>query len=252
VVHASTSDGITRLRMESGKVQALDLELVTDLARALAGVREGGARAVVLTGTGSSFSAGVDLFRVVREGEPYIRRFLPALGRLLGDLLAFPIPLVTAINGHAVAGGGLIAWCGDVRLMAAGAGRIGVPELRVGVPFPAAAVEVLRLASGGRGLQPLAYVGGTMPPHEALGAELLDDVVEPDALEARAVGAAESLASIPRQSFALTKQAIRRPFVAALEGHGAAFDAQVLATWTAAETLDAVRGYLQRTFGRSA
>jgi enoyl-CoA hydratase len=252
VVHASTHDGIVRLRMESGKVQALDLELVADLSRALEGVPGGDTKAVVLTGTGSSFSAGVDLFRAVREGEPYIRRFLPALGRLLGDLLAFPLPLVTAINGHAVAGGALIAWCGDVRIMAAGAGRIGVPELRVGVPFPAAAVEVLRLASGGRGLQQLAYVGGTMPPEQALAAGLLDDVVDAEALEARAVRAAESLASIPRESFALTKHAIRRPFVDALERHGAAFDAQVLAAWTAPDTLEAVRGYLQRTFGRSA
>ena len=151
MIHSSDRDGARWLRMESGKVQALDLELVMDLRAAIGAARADDAPPVVLTGTGTSFSAGVDLFRVVREGEPYVSRFLPALADLLLDLFTYPGPLVTAINGHAVAGGALIAWCGDLRVMADGKGRIGVPELRVGVPFPAVAIEILRLAAAACG-----------------------------------------------------------------------------------------------------
>ena len=86
--------------------------------------------------------------------------------------------------------------------MADGNGRIGVPELRVGVPFPAVALEVLRFATGGRGMQALAYVGGTMPPAEALAASLVDEVVPAESLGERAQSLAMSLASIPPRASA--------------------------------------------------
>src|SRR5690349_8328517 len=99
MIHVTERDGVRWLRMESGKVQALDPELVTDLLGSLEVARGDGRPPVVLTGTGSSFSAGVDLFRVVRDGPSYVARFLPALTELLVDLFSYPGPLVTAING---------------------------------------------------------------------------------------------------------------------------------------------------------
>ena len=190
----------------------------------------------------------MDLFRVVREGEPYVSRFLPALADLLLDLFTYPGPLVTAINGHAVAGGALIAWCGDLRVMADGKGRIGVPELRVGVPFPAVAIEILRFATGGRGLQAVAYVGRTLPPRDAEAAGLVDEVTALDALDARATALAATLAAVPRASFELTKRALRRPSIDALTRDGA-LDDEVLAIWRQPGTLDTIRAYLERTFG---
>lgn len=249
MVHVDVRSNVHWLRMESGKVQALDLELATELSAAIDRAVADGAPPLVITGTGSSFSAGVDLFRVVREGAGYIARFLPALGETIQKLFAYPGPMVSAINGHAVAGGALVAWCGDLRVMADGKGRIGVPELRVGVPFPAVALEVLRFATGGRGMQALAYVGGTMPPTEALAASLVDEVVPAESLGERAQALAMSLASIPPESFRLTKRALRRPHLDALLQHGGTIDAEVMRVWQSAETMAAIRGYLERTFG---
>jgi enoyl-CoA hydratase len=249
MVHATERNGVRWLRMESGKVQALDLELVTDLRRSLEVTRAAEALPLVLTGTGTSFSAGVDLFRVVRDGESYVARFLPALADLLLELFSYPGPVVTAINGHAVAGGALIAWCGDLRVMSDGNGRIGVPELRVGVPFPAVAVEILRFATGGRGVQSLAYIGRTLPAKDAEAAGLVDEVVAPDALEERAAALVATLAAIPRDTFALTKRALRAPALDVLARTAAQRDAEVLAAWQRPSTLEAIRAYLERTFG---
>jgi len=248
MVHSDDRAGIRWLRMEAGKVQAFDLELVTDLRDALAAARGADAPPLVITGTGTSFSAGVDLFRVVREGEPYVRRFLPALGELLLELFTYPGPVVSAVNGHAVAGGALVAWCGDLRVMAEGKGRIGVPELRVGVPFPVVAIEILRFATGGRGVQALAYVGHTLGPGDALAAGLVDEVADPDALEARAAIVAASLAAVPRDTFELTKRALRRPALETLQREPA-IDAEVLSAWCRPSTFEAIRAYLDRTFG---
>jgi enoyl-CoA hydratase len=250
MVHVEIVPPVRWLRMASGKVQALDLELAGELTAALDRAVSDGAPPLVITGTGTSFSAGVDLFRVVNEGADYVRRFLPALAATIRQLFAYPGPVVSAINGHAVAGGALLAWCADLRVMADGKGRIGVPELRVGVPFPAAALEVLRFATGGRGMQELAYVGRTLSAHEALAASLIDEVVPADSLNDRAAAAAASLASIPPESFRLTKRALRRPHAEALSRNGDAIDAEVLRIWQSPETMAAIRGYLERTLGR--
>jgi enoyl-CoA hydratase len=248
MVHIDDRNGQRWMRMEAGKVQALDLELVDDLRAALARARDDGAPPLAITGTGGSFSAGVDLFRVVREGAPYVGRFLPALGGLLFELFTYPGPVVSAVNGHAVAGGALIAWCADARVMAAGKGRIGVPELRVGVPFPAVAVEILRFATGGRGLQALAYVGRTMPADEALAAGLVDEVAPADALEPRASAQLASLAGIPRETFEVTKRTLRRPHVDTLQRDGAMIDDEVLGVWRRPATMTVIQAYLERTF----
>src|SRR3990170_4721879 len=107
-------------------------------------------KAVIVTGSGSSFSAGVDLYRVVNDGPEYGRRFLPVLDAFLHAALPFPKPMVAAINGHAIAGGCILAAACDHRIMAEGNGGIGIPELAVGVPFPPLPVQIMsaRLADG--------------------------------------------------------------------------------------------------------
>ena len=75
-------------------------------------------RALVLTGSGAMFSAGVDLLRVVAGGADYVRVFLPAINRMFQALFAFPKPVVAAVNGHAIAGGCIMVCAADWRLMA--------------------------------------------------------------------------------------------------------------------------------------
>src|SRR5262249_18597291 len=142
MIDRSQTDGVLTLRLAHGKASAMDAELLDALLRELDGIAED-VRAVVLTGTASIFSAGVDLFRLTRDGADYVRRFIPLLCRCLRALFAFPRPVVAAANGHAIAGGCILVLAADYRLMADGVGRIGVPELLVGVPFPAAALEIV-------------------------------------------------------------------------------------------------------------
>src|SRR5262249_12232253 len=145
MIERSQHEGVLTLRLAHGKASALDVELLDALLGELNGAGED-VRAVILTGTGSIFSAGGDLFRVTRGGADYVRRCLPLLSRFLRTLFTFPRPVVAAVNGHAIAGGCVIVLACDTRLMAEGTGTIGVPELVVGVPFPTSALEVVRFA----------------------------------------------------------------------------------------------------------
>lgn len=240
MIRRESNDGIVTLRLAHGKASAMDVELCEAISAELRAVRD--ARAVILTGTGSIFSAGVDLFRLTNEGAPYVERFVPALRNAFVDLFRFPRPVIAAVNGHAIAGGCLLAGACDYRLMSTGAGTIGVPELIVGVPFPSIAIEILRFAAGGNAAK-LAYSGQTLTPNGGRDHGLIDEVVEPDQLLPRAEEIARRFAAIPAQSFRLTKLQLRN-------AAGASVDDEVVKVWSDPAIHQHIREYLARTIKR--
>ena len=245
MIERTLSGDVVTLRLAHGKVSALDLELAEALDLTLNELATSEARAVVLTGTESSFSAGVDLFRVADGGRDYVERFFPALTRLILDLFGFPKPLVVAANGHAIAGGCIFTLCGDYRLMAAGNGRIGIPELLVGVPFPAAVLEVIRFAVPPQHLQMLTYTGHTVVPDEALRLGLIDEVTED--LPARAAAVASQLAALPPDAFSLAKRQLRSRTIHRAKHYANEFDAAARDAWSSEAAHTRIREYLART-----
>ena len=245
----SEQEGILTLRLAHGKASALDVELLDALLGELDQVADD-THALVLTGTGSIFSAGVDLFRLTREGADYVREFLPLLSRFVRALFTFPRPVVAAANGHAIAGGCVIVLAADARLIAEGTGRIGLPELLVGVPFPAAAVELVRFAVPRDKVQSLIYTGRTLLPRDALIAGLVDEVVASDDLLARAQEVARQLSLIPPPVYRMMKQAVRGEALERMERASDGNVEELLQVWSAPETHAHIRDYLRQTLGK--
>jgi enoyl-CoA hydratase len=248
-INSERAGPVTVLRMTHGKANAIDLELLAALSSHLHRLRE--TPAVVLTGTGTIFSAGVDLFRVVDGGRAYLDRFLPALRKTFNELMAFPRPLVAAVNGHAIAGGCILVETADHRVMTSGTGRIGLTELLVGVPFPVDAIEIVRLATGGRPLSRLVNLAETVPGPAAIERGLVDELAEPDQVLARAVEVATRLAAVPPRSFELVKRELRAPFWDALESRSIHFDSEVDAAWKSEAALRAITAYLESLRARA-
>lgn len=246
MIQRDDRDGIRILRLAHGKVSAMDIELGEAFIREMHDASTAPVKAVIVTGTGSSFSAGVDLFRVVNGGPEYGRRFLPILDGLLRAALTSPKAMVAAINGHAVAGGCILAACGDHRVMVEGDGRIGIPELAVGVPFPALPLQVMRARLSDAALRDLVFTGRTVQVDEAKTMGLIDEKCPSGMLIDRALETAHRLASIPAGAFALTKEAFFRPILdraAALTD----YNARVVDAWMQQHTYDTIRAYLDRT-----
>src|SRR5476649_1572439 len=159
---------VALLRMTHGKANAFDLEFCNALRAQVEACRQSGDGALVITGQGKMFSAGVDLPRLVAGGAAYVRAFLPAMNAAFESLFACPKPIVAAVNGHAIAGGCILACCADYRIMAREPGRIGIPELLVGVPFPVVPIEIMRSVAPPQHLQTLVYRGVTLTAEAAL------------------------------------------------------------------------------------
>ena len=234
------------LEMACGKANAMDTEFCRGLTEQLEKLRASDARAVVITGTGNIFSAGVDLPRLISGGPEYLPGFLAALNGLFEAAMLFPKPLVAAINGHAIAGGCILACCADRRVMARGTGRVGVPELLVGVPFPAVALELLRQTVAPQYLQEIIYSAATFTDEEALRRGLVDELVEPAELLDRAVAHAARMAALPHEAFAMSKQQFRSSLVERVR-QSAANEAAMKQYWTSPKALDAIRAYVDRT-----
>jgi len=195
VVTREDCGAVAILRLAHGRANALDPEILGALGEALTAAAT---RAVVLTGEGAMFSAGVDLKRLAAGGPDYPGALLPALGDCFARLFYHPRPVVAAVNGHAIAGGCVLACAADRRVAARGAARIGVTELLVGVPFPAIALEIMRSALSPGHFAEMVYGGRTVSVEEAARRGLVDEVVEPSGLVDAAVAAAEARRDPPR------------------------------------------------------
>jgi enoyl-CoA hydratase len=195
----------------------------------------------VITGAGRAFSAGVDLNRVVDGRADYTDRLIPALSNAFNALFEFPRPTVAAINGAAIAGGCVLACACDRRLISPNA-QIGASEVRVGVAFPVAALEVMRYACGDHAEDVL--LGGRVYKAEEAVANRLAHRIVSDDLIAAAVAEAADLGGIPAEAYRHTKAQLRAPAVARIRA-GADIDAEVRQLWGAEETLQRIGDYLE-------
>lgn len=239
MIDVDLQGNVAVVRLDHGKVNALDLELVRAISETMQSLSS--AAAVVLTGVGRAFSAGVDLRRIVDGGVAYAEEFLPALSDAFLAVFDCPRPVVAAVNGHAVAGGCVIAAAADVRLMSAG--TIGLTELLVGVPFPTAPLEIARYAFGTEASR-LALTGQTFGVDDAFRLGLVDDVVTPDDLLAAALDRANGLAKIPARVYSATKEQLHRPTRGRIDERRPVDDTVASAVWTAEETVAGIASFL--------
>src|SRR5579875_2972929 len=187
-------DGVSVVRLRHGKVNALDLELVRAVTAAVRDMDPG--RALVITGAGSAFSAGVDLRRLADGGPEYAREFVPALSGMFLAIFEHPGPALAAVNGHVMA-----AAC-DVRVMAAG--TIGLTEVSAGVPFPPVALEIMRHATG-PALGELVLTAAPLDAAAARSAGLIHAVEAPEELLDSVIARARAMLRLPAAVFAFSK-----------------------------------------------
>src|SRR5215208_157045 len=230
------ADGVTVVRIDHPPVNAIDQALVDEAVATVRGI-EG---PIVLTGAGKCFSAGVDL-RAIIDGPPDdTDRFLAAVSDAFLAVFDHPAPVVAAINGHAIAGGCVIAMAADVRLMSAG--LIGLSEVAVGVPFPVAALEICRYAMG-PSVTRAVLQADNVDVQTAAERGWIGEVAAPEDLRGRAVEVARALGQHPATGYAVMKEQLHRHAREAIN-EGTELDANVRAIWKSDETRARISAFL--------
>ncbi|MEL7498847.1 MAG: enoyl-CoA hydratase/isomerase family protein [Planctomycetota bacterium] len=237
-------DGVALIRLNRGKVNAMSLDFCRRLIETLKMLEaDQEVIAAVLIGNPRVFSAGVDLREVVAGDHDYIATYLPTLSECFKTVFQFAKPLVAAISGHAIAGGCVLASACDLRLIHAEA-KIGLPELRIGVPLPSAGIEIMRFTVAPEALRAMVNVGQTYLGQAAVEVGLADRLVDPSVLEAEAIDAARGLTVVPPNVYRLSKQQQRAPAMRNIEANEAEFEAEVIAIWQSHENRKVVQAYV--------
>ena len=205
-----TVDGaVATITIDDGKANALSHAVLGGIEDALDQAEQAEARAVVVVGREGKFSAGFDLSVMTSGAEP--AKELLARGARLGTrLYGFPAPVVFGVTGHALAMGGILLCCADVRIGAQGPFKLGLPEVRIGMPVPGFAVELCRDRMTPQWFTRAVHLGESLSPEQALEAGLLDELLEPSAVRARAAEVAVELAeTVGATPFRLTRVTVR-------------------------------------------
>jgi enoyl-CoA hydratase len=226
--------------IEGPNKNALGSALMGSLLRQ---IEAGRGEPLLLRGAGGVFSAGLDLKELAELDVAGMDRFLTLLGELSAALFDYPGPTVALVEGHAIAGGCVLALCCDWRVGASGPrARIGLNEVALGLRFPQRLLRML--AHQVPTLERAVLQAGLHDPAGALRLALLDEVVDDAPAVARA--RLEERAAHPRPAYAAAKAAFRGGLSVMRPEEERAFREEVLPAWTSPELKARIRAVLKR------
>ena len=202
------AEGVTRLTISNPERRgALDHELLDALADA---ARTLEARCLLITGSGSMFSAGYDIGDL--EGQDFERSASQLVAHpfhaAIEALEAYEYPVVAGINGHAIGGGLELALTADIRVAARGA-KLGMPPAKLSLIYSHTGLRKFIEVCGVANTSELFYVGRNVDTDRAERMGLVNEIVEPEALEDRVLEIAAEIAANAPLSLAGNKRIIR-------------------------------------------
>lgn len=238
---------IAVLRIDRPPANALDLDVANEFATALEGIETAdGVGALVVTGVGSCFSAGLDLKAIPTYDQAQQQTMVMLVNRLFGGLYGLPLPTIAAVNGHSIAGGVILTLACDYRIGAEGDYKIGLAEVRVGVPFPVAAMSIVKSELSHPVARTMVLTARNSSPREALRMGILDELQPPELLLSRAMEVAQEMSALPRAVYRRVKRELRGAALALIDDAIRNRKEPMLDSWLSAETQAASAQALKR------
>jgi enoyl-CoA hydratase/carnithine racemase len=213
-VNISTNDGIAEARLKRGKVNALNEQAVEEIRTCFQKLgADPDIRAVIFTAEGPFFSFGFDIPEFLGYSRESFTRFLRKFTSLYAYLFTYPKPLVAALNGHAIAGGCMLALACDHKIMVSGKAKISLNEITFGSSVFAGSVAMLKFLVGGKNAHAVLCDGRMYSAQAASVLGMVDQVSSTEELVKDAQEVAKRLASKDTAAFCSIKGLLRAPVV---------------------------------------
>jgi len=207
-------DAVASITMDDGKVNVMSLAMQSELHAAFDRAEAAGA-VVLLSGRPGRFSAGFDL-PVVQAGGPEATEMVRGGFELSERLLSFPLPVVIACTGHAIAMGFFLVLSGDYRIGAAGDFKLTANEVAIGLTMPEAAAAIARQRLTPAAFERAMTVSDVFTPDNAVETGVLDRVVDAADCEGAAREVAVLMTSLDMTAHAATKRRVRAESLASI------------------------------------
>ena len=206
------------LRMDNGE-NRFNKIFVAELNGALDEIERSSGEAAMVTvgGTEKFYSNGLDLDWMAGDGASEARDFIPTFLRLIGRFLAFPAPTVAAMNGHAFAGGAMLALTHDYRVMRADRGFFCLPEIDLRMPLAPGMTELIRIRMTPQTFRDAILTGSRWGAAECVARGIVDEAAALAEVLPRAIARAAELAKKDRHAYGVLKRGMYGDAIAALE-----------------------------------
>ncbi len=204
-------EGVLLLRMEGGKANSLDAEFLRLLDDALDEFDRRKGSALVYTGYDRFFSAGLAIPSLLPLNRDEMAAFMLDFRAVVLRLFSLPCPTVAAINGHAIAGGFVLAMQADHRVATKAPCKLGLNETRLGVGLPPVVVETMRSQAPPTSLFSACAEGSLHDTQTMLDLGLVHELVPNDEVVSRSLALAARYAAIPGPALRQVKALLRDP-----------------------------------------
>jgi enoyl-CoA hydratase len=237
---------IAFLKFNRPPVNAVDLELLREAEARMASLEaDDGVGAIIVTGNGPCFCAGLDLKVVPFYSVEDQKELMDITNRVITGIYGASKPTIAAVNGHAVAGGFIVTMSCDYRIGATGSYKMGVSEVRVGIPFPISTIEVLKAELTPSMARRLILTGRSIGPEEALAGGVLDELVPPERLVPRALEMASELGALSQLVYNRVKTQVRGDTIRTIRGVLESGD-PLFKMWQQDKSVEGAAGFLER------
>ena len=197
-------ENVAVLRFDNGVTNPVSAEFVDDLSASLKRVKNE-FRGLVLTGGAKFFSIGLNVPELIKLERPEMTDFWYRFNQVNFDLYTLPLPTACVLAGHAPGAGTIFALACDFRFAATGRKLIGLNEVQLGIPVPYLAGLMLRQIVGNQAAIEMLYRGKLVDPGKALEIGLIDEVLDEDKVEKRAVEKTAEVAAMPQPALVAVK-----------------------------------------------
>lgn len=219
---------------------ALGTELIASLTER---INAADGAPIVFHGAGDAFSAGLNLKEVASLDEDGMDGFLDRLVTFFQRVWLYPGPTVAAVNGHAIAGGCILAMCCDRAIATSNpAARIGLNEVAIGLRFPPALLRFVQATISPQHLSEVVLGAGLFAPEDAVRLGLVHAASDDPLADARI--AIKALARHPADAYRAAKLDLRAGRMTATDAEAAAFKRDVVPYWTSPELKAMIRKLL--------
>jgi enoyl-CoA hydratase len=209
------SNNIAVVSLDDGKANVVGHNFLDSVNRALDRAEEDSAGAVILRGREGMFSAGFDLGEFAKGPKAGMAMVTKGM-QLLIRLYSLPLPLVAACTGHAIAMGAFVIMACDTRIGTRGNYKVTLPETAIGMELPAMLLELTASRIPPQYMTRVAIQSEVFDPDQAVTVGFLDEVVDAQEIDARALAVAEKLAQLPQQYYAANKLFARKKVLEAM------------------------------------
>nr|VFK20209.1 MAG: Enoyl-CoA hydratase/carnithine racemase [Candidatus Kentron sp. LPFa]VFK34654.1 MAG: Enoyl-CoA hydratase/carnithine racemase [Candidatus Kentron sp. LPFa] len=237
---------IREIQLDHPPVNALRAPMINALRHAIDDARNEGAEALMLSGAPGYFSVGLDIAYQMKQDQEAANRVFHEIFTMMYAIGGSRLPVVAAMEGHAVGGGAMIAILCDYRVMAEEECKIGLPEVHVGLPIPPVVYHLVSRLVGPRLAERLCVEGRLVDSVEAERIGLVDRIVPAKEVREAALAWCRRMVALPTRAMRLSRAASRTEIATLLATFGWEELDELAAGWSSEETQTALRAALEK------